>query len=159
LGIGLAFGDSVRRHSAKGVMLAVFATGLSGGLAGAAVGWCTPWMLTVSHLHQLATFYAPAKDILIQAVAWGFTGAPIGLGLTVSRCRPRRVLLAGALAGAFSALAYALLSAVVGIISPAGDDGGLLPDSAPNRLLWLLSAALCLAAGISLIAPRPAKNG
>lgn len=158
LGIGLALGDSVRRHAAKGVALAVLATGIGGGFAGAAAGWCVPWMLTLPHFHQLESVYAPARDIMVQAGCWGFTGLAIGLGLTLSACRARRAILGGVLAGAFSALVFAFMSAVVGIIVPAGDDGGLLPDSTANRLVWLLSAVFCLAAGISLIAPRPAAN-
>jgi hypothetical protein len=159
-GAALALREGVRRGQAKRALLPI----VGGGVLGGAGGWGGQWLSGLPWLHQLGTTRLgdTPRAVVIQAVCWGLTGLGIGLGLAIPLTRRPHALAevaaGGALGGLLGTLVYPVLAAVVGIILPAGETLGLIPEGGVDRILWLEAAAICIAAGVSGGAIRQSSN-
>ena len=150
LGVGMALAEGARNRPAARVLLAVFASAVAGACAGIAAAWCGERMFLLPGLLMLDRMTPGTSDVIIQGACWSLVGFGVAAGLTLSACRRPQSLLGGALGGLFSALLYSIISAVVGILVPANEVAGLVPNSTANRLLWLITAAVCIGAGIGI---------
>lgn len=154
----MALCEAISRRSILFAVVAVLTAAVLGGAGGDAGGCCGQMLdqhVMVHKLQELPLLEGlgeSSSTIVVQGACWGLAGLGIGLGLAVTSFRDLRTVIraavGGTLGGLIAGLIFPLLTALLGLIVPLPDFGGIVPDTATHRLLWLEIAAISIAMGI-----------
>jgi hypothetical protein len=153
--VALGACQRIHRRSPALTAYSLLVAAVLGGLGGDAGGGFGQWLSEQAALGRMGD---TARLFTIQAVCWSLAGLGVGLGAAFLSADDRRAAgrkaAGGGLGGLLAGFVYLLGAALAGICFPDVETGGLVPEAASTRLVWLLAAAVSISIGAAGVKSR-----